>query len=850
MGVDQRLSAVGAVGADLIQACGSRESQHSRSRSHTPVLTMQGPRRTDPSSYQAATKLLWVLVVVTYASRHAQGQAARACDSSGRSVACTCNSDIERVVCSRSVDLKAVPSGIPTDTVYLDLNGNKLTSLPRMAFQQLSKLRAIVLSRNEISDIQLGAFDGLDGSLTELQLQENKLTNLKDPKAFAKIVMTACALLLVTRLIPVHSQPLVACDGAGDSLACKCQYRSVSCRRDDLTEVPTGVPNNTLVLEFWWNKITAIPRTAFVNLFSLSTLQFDYNKISSVEVGAFDRLSDTLKQLTLNNNELETLEVGVFRNLTELRYLDLGNNMLSSLSNVSRSLWEIDVDCTCEWKPVYDCPDFSWFGPIVTCQNPIRLWADSLAEGPKALANIVKAARIVCALLLMTHLVPVHGEPVVACDGPGDSLACKCQYRSVYCKYDDLKEVPTGLPNDIVLLDLRGNKITSVPRTAFVNLSRLSNLKLHHNKISSVEVGAFDWQSGSLNQLALNSNELESLETIGVWVVVRTVSLDILRDVAYLSAMAGLMQGLEGIAKSSFKAMHILWVLLAISAVLVAVQGQPQPACDSVGDASPVCRCTSTSFNPLENVTCGTVPSQDMTPSLEMFIVSCTREIKPLCDCPNFTWIGAKTTCAEQMTSLRRTSLVCDTAVRKSGAGSISTIGTPVRKSGKGGISTIGTPVRKSGKGGISTSGTPVRKSGSGTDSTNGTAVRKSGAGQRGVGFREECFTAYPEERRVLGLEGIAKSFFKAMHILWVLLAISAVLVAVQGQPQPACDSVGDASPVCRCTSTRVNCKNAGLTDVPTDIPPGTRKLDLSGNKITPHHNGLSLAIFRDAKLW
>ncbi|XP_035689754.1 insulin-like growth factor-binding protein complex acid labile subunit [Branchiostoma floridae] len=330
---------------------------------------------------------------------------------------------------------------------------------------------------------------------------------------FFKAVRRICALLLMTHLvIPVQGEPVVACGSAGESLACTCRFRYVSCRLGDLTEVPTGMRDDTITLELWGNKITSIPKTAFVNLTRLYSIDLSRNKISSVEVGAFDWQADSLYQLSLNNNELETLSVGVFRNLSKFSFLDLDDNSISSLSvglfrglpklvsislngnrisslpvgifadlplselklarnkiknidnilpalpselssldlkgnglgnlraavfselpkleslkleanemdslpknlflgldklsvlrldhnmfvelnrssfgshpllkrlsfannsiNVSKKLWEIGVDCTCEWKPVYDCPEFSWFDSIVTCLHQVVL---------------------------------------------------------------------------------------------------------------------------------------------------------------------------------------------------------------------------------------------------------------------------------------------------------------------------------------------------------------------------------------------------------------------------------------------------------------------------------------------
>ncbi|XP_019630301.1 PREDICTED: carboxypeptidase N subunit 2-like [Branchiostoma belcheri] len=109
----------------------------------------------------------------------------------------------------------------------------------------------------------------------------------------------------------------------------------------------------------------------------------------------------------------------------------------------------------------------------------------------------------------------------------------------------------------------------------------------------------------------------------------------------------------------------------------------------------------------------------------------------------------------------------------------------------------------------------------------------------RGAGASEGCFvfTEYLEGLHIFVIsyiwspQGITNSCKTMAISVWGLLLT--ITITVQGQPQLACESVGDGSPVCSCGSGRVSCKDADLTHVPTDIPPDTETLELSGNKIT-----------------
>nr|ABB59088.1 variable lymphocyte receptor A [Eptatretus stoutii] len=73
---------------------------------------------------------------------------------------CTCNDQTKNVDCS-SKGLTAIPSNIPADTDRLDLQSNKLSSLPRTAFYGLSKLTYLTLSNNQLQTLPAGVFDEL-----------------------------------------------------------------------------------------------------------------------------------------------------------------------------------------------------------------------------------------------------------------------------------------------------------------------------------------------------------------------------------------------------------------------------------------------------------------------------------------------------------------------------------------------------------------------------------------------------------------------------------------------------------------------------------------------------------------
>ncbi|XP_062605814.1 leucine-rich repeat and transmembrane domain-containing protein 1-like isoform X3 [Saccostrea cucullata] len=71
--------------------------------------------------------------------------------------------------------LTEVPTNIPTDTCFLDLRGNQITTVGDKAFGGLSKLETLWLSSNKITTIQNNTFNGLQ-NLKILWLHSNNIS--------------------------------------------------------------------------------------------------------------------------------------------------------------------------------------------------------------------------------------------------------------------------------------------------------------------------------------------------------------------------------------------------------------------------------------------------------------------------------------------------------------------------------------------------------------------------------------------------------------------------------------------------------------------------------------------------
>ncbi|CAH1237909.1 SLIT2 [Branchiostoma lanceolatum] len=223
-------------------------------------------------------------------------------------------------------------------------------------------------------------------------------------------------------------------------------------------------------------------------------------------------------------------------------------------------------------------------------------------------------------VLLTIAAVTVEGQPQPACDSVGDgSPVCSCGTGRISCKDADLTDVPTDIPPDTDTLELSGNSIT---------FPRLAHLELRSNKLASLPTGIFD-NLPRLEGLQLDNNTLESLE-----------DPDIFKDLQNLRVLDLQENNLKSLPSGIFSESNLerlKFLSLHYNALTEIENG--------TFDNLPSVEYIYMQYNPLKKVGCGMVPTKDMSPFLETFTISCTCDLEPLFDCPEFAWLGYKTLC-------------------------------------------------------------------------------------------------------------------------------------------------------------------------------------------------------------
>lgn len=234
----------------------------------------------------------------------------------------------------------------PEDIRYLSLSRNVIRELPGGSFQMFKKLLYLDLSGNSLAILNAEMMVGLENSLMELKLGQNKITNIGN---------VPLALTQLRRLDLSHNNivdiPRNAFEGVENLI-----YLNLS-HNHHLAPIPLTIihpltklqvfdasnlglkivqqelfsksPNlKSIILKS--NKIQDLPEGTFTNLRNLTTVDLSFNNILTIRPGAFIN-SMNIRQLFLKGNQLSAFKGEIFNTGTGLEELDISDNQLSYL---------------------------------------------------------------------------------------------------------------------------------------------------------------------------------------------------------------------------------------------------------------------------------------------------------------------------------------------------------------------------------------------------------------------------------------------------------------------------------------------------------------------------------------
>ena len=265
------------------------------------------------------------------------------------------------------------------------------------------------------------------------------------------------------------------------------------------------------VLSLDGNQLTSLNAGVFDKLASLIILSLDGNRLSSMPSEVFDQLI-SLVILSLNSNRLDMLPVGVFDKLANLGSLALQDNRLASLNAGT-----LDQLTALTVLKLPSASQFECFVSIPPSTTIISFSGDSSQEADnnrdKASYNDLPRCGYGLHLYACGGCVWSKADGVLTVTGPADCGAgCPLilNFTGMALTSIDLGAFNTTGMQHVTKMDLSDNALAILPAGIFDKLTGLDSLFLQNNQINALPLGIFDSLT-SLTVLSLDGNQLTSL---------------------------------------------------------------------------------------------------------------------------------------------------------------------------------------------------------------------------------------------------------------------------------------------------------------------------------------------------
>eukprot|EP00058_Branchiostoma_floridae_P016569 XP_002602057.1 hypothetical protein BRAFLDRAFT_94441 [Branchiostoma floridae] len=212
--------------------------------------------------------------------------------------------------------LTDVPSGLPANTTYLDLQENRIMNLGNRSLSQMPQLEELILTSNQISNIDSDAFTGTT-KLRRLVLTNNELDRVPSD-ALQPLANLKELFLDDNSITALQADGFV---GNANLTHLRLGYNRIGA----IDNIAFTKLEKLEVLELQGNLLTEVPEQAFFDLTSLITLHLDHNRLAQLGRGPFQHLR-VVQNLYISDQRIPgalQMDFHAFGGLHELTTLEL-----------------------------------------------------------------------------------------------------------------------------------------------------------------------------------------------------------------------------------------------------------------------------------------------------------------------------------------------------------------------------------------------------------------------------------------------------------------------------------------------------------------------------------------------
>jgi insulin-like growth factor-binding protein complex acid labile subunit len=389
-----------------------------------------------------------------------------------------------------------------THLLELFLSENKLNKIQSKTFQGLLKLQVLLVDTNQIDEIEVNSFENLN-DLRHLNFQSNMLRNIKYG-SFNGLLKLQTLYLDKNEIEDIEE----------NSFRDLNDLRELFIQKNKIKFVKNEIffdKKELEILHLYQNNIESIETIPFNTLRSLKKLHLFSNKIKQIKFGNFIHLQN-LFELRLDKNEIGSFEANTFIGLEMLSYLDLSANIIKKIGDKSLhgliNVQRIDLNLN-----NVNQIEMNAFADLA---NLIDLNLDT--NEISSLKNIQfnsKLKKLSIKFNRLTNLNEINSTSL--------------EYLHVSNNRIQEINLISLMPN-LEYLDLSQNRLISLRKNSFFNLTKLKYLNLSYNKLdlqSEFNKISYFKELSLLETLDLSFNDIKYLDTI--------VTFDFLYSLLYLN---------------------------------------------------------------------------------------------------------------------------------------------------------------------------------------------------------------------------------------------------------------------------------------------------------------------------
>ncbi|XP_047431957.1 keratocan [Mugil cephalus] len=264
---------------------------------------------------------------------------------------CHCPPNFPRAVYCDNKALKSIPK-IPPHTWYLYLQNNLIEVLSADALQNATQLRWLNLNRNKITSegVEQGALNAMP-HLVHLYMDDNLLSSVPSPlpatlehlrlsrNRISKIPAGVFVGLDKLNLLDLQGNKLMDDAVTEVSLKGLNNLVQINLAKNQLSNMPLGLPQTTTQLFLDGNNIEKIPADYFKGLPKVAFLRLNHNKLGSSGVPNNVFNVSSILDLQLSHNQLT--EVPLIS--SGLEHLHLDHNKITSVSGSNVCPFPVDA---------------------------------------------------------------------------------------------------------------------------------------------------------------------------------------------------------------------------------------------------------------------------------------------------------------------------------------------------------------------------------------------------------------------------------------------------------------------------------------------------------------------------